>query len=83
DAYRIMKTNGPRGRDESDVAVVKGLFMSPDSVAVDTAALKFFNQFLAENRKIPVEQVKYLEMGEAHGLGVMDASKLNVERIKV
>ncbi len=83
DAYRIMKTNGPRGRDESDVAVAKGLFMSPDSVAVDTAALKFFNQFLAENKKIPVEQVKYLEMGEAHGLGVMDASKLNVERIKV
>lgn len=38
DAYRIMKTNGPRGRSASDVVLAKGLFISPDIVAVDTAA---------------------------------------------
>ena len=50
DAYRIMKTNGPRGRSASDVVLAKGLFISPDIVAVDTAASKFFNQV----REIPI-----------------------------
>ena len=27
DAYRIMKTNGPRGRSASDVVLAKGLFI--------------------------------------------------------
>ena len=44
DAYRLMKTNGPRGKSEADVVLAKGVFMSPDIVAVDTAATKFFNQ---------------------------------------
>ncbi|MFY9117541.1 MAG: DUF362 domain-containing protein, partial [Dysgonamonadaceae bacterium] len=38
DAYRIMKTNGPRGKSPSDVVLAKGLFISQDIVAVDTAA---------------------------------------------
>ena len=41
DAYRLMKTNGPRGKSEADVVLAKGLFMSPDIVAVDTAATSF------------------------------------------
>lgn len=53
DAYRIMKTNGPRGRSESDVVLAKGLFISPDIVAVDTAAAKFFNQV----REMPLDTV--------------------------
>ena len=44
DAYRVLKTNGPRGRSASDVVLTKGLFISQDIVAVDTAATKFFNQ---------------------------------------
>ena len=42
DAYRLMKTNGPRGKSEADVVLAKGLFMSPDIVAVDTAATQVF-----------------------------------------
>lgn len=38
DAYRVMKTNGPRGRSASDVVLAKALFLSQDIVAVDTAA---------------------------------------------
>lgn len=79
DAYRIMKTNGPRGRDASDVAVAKGLFMSTDPVAVDVAAIKFFGQF----QKTPLEDVKYLPLGEAHKLGTCDVSSLKVERVKM
>lgn len=79
DAYRIMKTNGPRGRDASDVAVAKGLFMSTDPVAVDYAAVKFFDQF----QKTSVDDVKYLDMGRIAGVGVTDISSLNVKRVKM
>lgn len=41
DAYRVMKTNGPRGKSAADVVNPKGLFISTDIVAVDTAATKF------------------------------------------
>lgn len=79
DAYRILKTNGPRGRSASDVVLTKGLFMSPDIVAVDTAAAKFFNQV----RKMPLETVKHLSNGQALKIGTMDLDKLNIKRIKL
>ncbi|SHF55879.1 Uncharacterized conserved protein, DUF362 family [Bacteroides faecichinchillae] len=79
DAYRIMKTNGPRGRSESDVVLAKGLFISPDIVAVDTAAAKFFNQV----RDMPLDTVGHLSKGEALKVGTMDIDKLNVKRIKM
>ena len=79
DAYRILKTNGPRGRSESDVVLAKGLFMSSDIVAVDTAAARFFNQV----REMPLESVGHLAKGEALKIGTMDLSKLNVKRIKL
>ena len=65
DAYRIMKTNGPRGRSASDVVLAKGLFISPDIVAVDTAAAKFFNQV----REMPLDTVGHLAKGEALKVG--------------
>jgi uncharacterized protein (DUF362 family) len=79
DAYRLMKTNGPRGKSSADVVQTKGLFMSQDMVAVDTAATKFFNQV----REMPLEDVKYLANGEALKLGTMDIDSLNVKRIKM
>ena len=79
DAYRIMKTNGPRGRSESDVVLAKGLFISPDIVAVDTAAAKFFNQV----REMPLDTVGHLAKGEALKIGTMNIDQLNVKRIKM
>lgn len=79
DAYRIVKTNGPRGRSASDVVLTKGLFVSPDIVAVDTAAAKFFNQV----REMPLESVGHLANGQALGIGTMDLDKLNIKRIKI
>ncbi len=79
DAYRIMKTNGPRGRDASDVSVAKGLFMSTDPVAVDVAAVKFFDQF----QSMPLDDVKYLPLGAELKLGTNEVSNLNVQRVKM
>lgn len=79
DAYRIMKTNGPRGRSASDVVLSKGLFISPDIVAVDTAAAKFFNQI----REMPLNTVGHLAKAEALKLGTMNLDKLNLKRIKM
>lgn len=79
DAYRVMKTNGPRGRATSDVATPKAMFVSSNIVAVDTAATKFFGQL--EN--MPLESVKHIAMAQDHGLGSMDLSKLKVKKIQL
>ena len=79
DAYRVLKTNGPRGKSEEDAVVAKGLFLSQDMVAVDTAATKFFNQI----REMPLEDVKHLSLGQNLKVGTMDIDNLNVKRIKM
>jgi uncharacterized protein (DUF362 family) len=79
DAYRVMKSNGPQGRSESDVTLAKGLFLSGDPVAVDTASVKFFNQISA----MDIESVQHIGKAEALKLGTTHLEKLNVKRIKV
>lgn len=78
DAYRTMKSNGPKGRSEADVVLTKALFVSPDPVAADTAASRFFNRIV----EMPLDQISYLAMGEAQGVGTMDLKSLNVEQVK-
>lgn len=79
DAYRLMKTNGPRGRSEADVATSKALFLSHDMVAVDTAATNFFNQV----REMPLSDVGHLSRGESLGIGTMKLDKLKIKRVKI
>jgi len=79
DAYRVLKSNGPRGKSVEDVVLSKALFMSQDMVAVDTAATKFFNQI----REMPLDDVKHIEHGQELKLGTMDIDKLSVKRIKL
>ena len=79
DAYRLLKTNGPQGRSTSDVVLTKGLFISHDIVAVDTAAARFFNQV----REMPLEKIGHLANGEAMQLGTMSLDTLNVKRIRL
>ena len=90
DAYRAMKANGPRGVSEADAVMLKGLIVSPDIVAADTAAMTLFNQ-IPDAQKMGLEPdsqetelgiVKHIKMAEAHGLGKSDIGKLNVERIR-
>ncbi len=79
DAYRVLKVNGPRGRSIEDAVISKALFISQDMVAVDTAAVKFFNQI----REMSLDDVKYLSHGQELKIGTMDIDKLNVKRIKM
>ncbi len=79
DAYRLMKTNGPRGKSEADVVLAKGLFMSQDIVAVDTAATNFFNQV----RDMPLESVEHLAKAQELKVGTMNLNQLNIKRIKM
>lgn len=79
DAYRVMQANGPRGKTEADVVTPKAMFISTDIVAVDTAAIKFFNQI----KSMPLSDVKYLKFSEEHQIGTMDIESLNIKRIKL
>lgn len=79
DAYRVIKSNGPQGRSESDVVLAKGLFVSTDPVAVDTAAIKFYNQISA----MSLEDVEHVGKAEALKVGTTHLESLNVKRIKV
>ncbi|MCL2101323.1 MAG: DUF362 domain-containing protein [Fibromonadales bacterium] len=79
DAYRVLKTNGPRGKSKEDVVTPKALFISQDMVAVDTAAAKFFSQI----REMPLEHVKHLAHGQEMKIGTMNIDNLNVKRIRM
>lgn len=79
DAYRVLKTNGPRGVSEADVVMAKGQFISQDIVAVDTAAARFFNQI----REMPLDSVGHLANGQALNVGTMDLDSLNIKRIRM
>lgn len=75
DAYRVMKRNGPRGVSVEDVIRLDSLLISKDIVAVDAAAALLFGM---EPNDIP-----YIAIANEMGIGTMDLSKLNIERIKI
>ena len=79
DAYRVLKSNGPRGRDANDVVKPQALFMSTDIVAIDTAASKFFNGIVP----MPLENLTFLAHGEELGVGTMDLNSLKIKRVKL
>lgn len=80
DAYRIVTQNGPRGRSTADVASSKGLFLSADPVAIDTAAAKFFTQFRSD---ITVDDADHIAKAQTHKLGTMNLDSLKVRKIKI
>ncbi len=79
DAYRIMKSNGPQGKSESDVVLLKSLIISPDYVAVDTAAMKMFSQV----QPTDIKDVRYISLAEKLHVGTQDLDKLNMKKIKL
>ncbi|OPZ10501.1 MAG: hypothetical protein BWZ06_01893 [Bacteroidetes bacterium ADurb.BinA261] len=79
DAYRLMKTSGPRGKSPADVVLSKGQFISQNIVAADTAAVNFFNQA----REMPLERVKHITNAQELGLGTTNLDSLNIRRIRV
>ena len=79
DAYRIMKSNGPQGKSESDAVPSKSLIVSPNFVAADTAAMKFFSQV----QPTDIADVKHIAMAEKLHLGTQNLEKLSIKRIKL
>ena len=80
DAYYVMTQNGPKGKSLEDVQTAKALFVSPDIVAVDTAAVNFFNQNF---RTMTLSDASHILKGEELGLGTTNLSNLKIERIKL
>ena len=74
DAYRILRSNGPRGVSEADAEMAKALIMSPDPVAADSAAAKLFGMEPA--------QIRYIVQANALGAGEMDLSKIAIQKIR-
>ncbi len=79
DAYRIMHQNGPQGKSTADVATLKSIILSPNIVAIDTAALALFNQV----KKLDKAAVGHIGKGEELKLGSSDLKKINIKRIKI
>jgi uncharacterized protein (DUF362 family) len=79
DAYRTLSQNGPQGKSVEDAVATKTLFASTDQVAVDTAAVKFFNQL----KDMPIEDVKHIGLARDLNVGTMDLTKMNVKRVKI
>lgn len=75
DAYRIMMKNGPRGVSVDDVIMPKSLLISTDIVAIDAAATKIFGE--------EPENIPYIRIADEMGVGTMDLSTLNIDRIKI
>ena len=79
DAYRVMTQNGPKGKSVEDVQMGRALFISTDIVAVDTAAVNFFNQF----KTMTINDASHIVKGEELGLGTTNLSNVKIERIKL
>lgn len=79
DAYRVMRQNGPQGKSLDDVSELKTLIISPNIVAIDTAAVRFFNQV----EKMDLTSVGHIENGSKHNLGSTDLDKITIKRIKI
>jgi uncharacterized protein (DUF362 family) len=79
DAYRMMHQNGPQGKSAADVATIKSLIASTNIVAIDTAALGLFNQV----KKLDINAVGHIGLGERLNLGTTDLDKVTIKRIRV
>jgi len=75
DAYRVMKTNGPRGISPDNCITMKAQLISTDIIAIDTAAVQLFGMN-------PVD-ISYLSKGQSNGLGTMDLKSLNINRLSI
>ena len=75
DGYRVLKRNGPKGVSVNDAALEKAQIISTDIVAADAAAARIFG---AEP-----ETIRHIKIANDAGLGVMDLTKLNINRIKI
>jgi uncharacterized protein (DUF362 family) len=73
DAYRVLAHNGPRGVSVRDVTEMRSLLVSRDMVTADAAAARLFG--------LNPDQVDYIRLAAAQGVGRQDLENLAVKRI--
>jgi len=73
DAVRILTANGPQGGSLSDVKKLNMVIAGIDQVAVDSFGATLFG--------MKGDDLGYVRIGARSGLGVMDLSKLNIQKI--
>jgi uncharacterized protein (DUF362 family) len=71
DGYRILLRNGPTGGSLEDVALKQTVIASTDPVALDAWVAKAW-------WNLEPQQLPYLGMAEARGLGTVDFEKLPI-----
>ena len=69
----------PSGKSAADVATLKSLIASTNIVAIDTAALRLFNQV----KKLDMAAVGHIGKGEALKLGTTNLDNVTIKRIKI
>jgi uncharacterized protein (DUF362 family) len=72
DCYRVLVRNGPTGGNLEDVDLKKTLVAGTDPVAIDAYVAKAY-------WNLDPEQLPYLAMAEARGLGTTDYASLKVK----
>jgi uncharacterized protein (DUF362 family) len=75
DAVRILVANGPQGGSLSDVKKMDTVVAGIDQVAIDSFGATLFG--------MKGSDLGYVNLGNKAGLGVMDLSKLNIQKIAV
>jgi uncharacterized protein (DUF362 family) len=72
DCYRVLVRNGPTGGNPEDVQLKKTIVAGTDPVAVDAYVAKAY-------WNLDAEQMPYLAMAAARGLGTVDFASLDVK----
>ena len=75
DGIRVMMTGGPTGGSDDDIKKMDTIIASPDIVAADTYALRFFNA--------TPDQVPYINYAQKLGIGRTDINNLKIEEINL
>lgn len=73
DAYRVMRTGGPRGNAGSEIKLMKSLLLSRDIVAVDTAAARLIG--------FDPAAVGHIGNAERLGLGTTHLEKIQIRKL--
>jgi len=75
DAVRVLTANGPQGGNLKDVVKLDTVVVGTDQVAVDAYGATLFG--------LKGEDLGYVRIGAARGLGRSDLSKLTIRKISV
>ncbi len=75
DAVRVLKHNGPTGGSLDDVVRENSIIAGIDPVAIDAYSLKYLD--------LEPQQVPFLALGEARGLGVVDWKSLPMKESRL